>query len=133
MTHPHPPRVLIAEDDTTLKDSLVASLRQDGYAAVAVEDAEGLIELACTAREPLPQLVIADLRDPDFEVVRLLESLPRSVLWGTPIIVVSRDGSSETAERARRIGSAVVVPRPLSAEELRELARALLPPPRPEA
>lgn len=124
------PRVLLAQDDPALRDELLARLGDDGVSAQGVSSGAELLALTWAALEDprrLPELIIADLRTPGAELLELLESLPRQVLWKVPIILVSHDPEALIAERARRIGCAVVVPRPLQSDELRQLALALLP------
>lgn len=123
------PRVLLAQDDRWLREAFIGRLRRDGVVALGVGDAVGLLALAeAAALDPLamPDLIVADLDAPDDDLLRLLEAIPRPVLWKVPIVVVARDAGSSFADRARRIGCAVVVS-PLDLDELRELALALLP------
>ncbi|MFF1555537.1 response regulator [Rhodococcus erythropolis] len=89
-TRPDPLRVIIAEDNTLLREGLQMLLERNGFviaAAVATAD-----ELVRTAREIVPDLVVTDVRmPPDFRseglvaAVRLREENPT-----LPVVVLSQ-------------------------------------------
>jgi len=80
-------RVLLADDDDDVRDSMLRTLSDRGYDVVAVSD--GAEALSYLDRDR-PSLVVLDLHMDEisgWEVLRFLRSDPR--LRGVPVLVVS--------------------------------------------
>jgi CheY-like chemotaxis protein len=114
MTGAH--RVLIVEDDETIRESLVEFLEDSGYDAVGVvHGGEALEKLQ--GPEPPPCLIVLDLMMPVMDGVsfrrRQLED-PR--LAAIPVVVVS--AYQEVARKAHELSAAAHLPKPLKLTEL---------------
>jgi DNA-binding response OmpR family regulator len=81
------PRVLVVEDDPSVRGLLDTLLSAEGYEVVTASDGlAGLVKASST----LPALILLDLMMPDLGGVRVLEELredPR--LSSTPVVVVT--------------------------------------------
>ena len=87
-----PPRVLIAEDNPGMRETLAHLVRGLGYDAVAVPDGEAA--LAALAEAP-PDLVLSDIAMPGLtglEVCRRLKADPATRL--IPVILITGLGDS---------------------------------------
>ena len=109
-------RILVVEDDDTLRDILAEALREDGYKVELAADGEIALELAQHWR---PDLLILDLMMPNMDGEELVSSM-RQVQGSAslPIIVVSASRRAE--EVGARIGAQAALRKPFDLFELTE-------------
>jgi DNA-binding response OmpR family regulator len=115
-------RVLVVEDDETLRDIIAEALREDGYAVQTAVNGEVALELA---RWWLPGLVILDLMMPRMageEFCTALRGLDG--LATIPILLVS--ASRSTADIGARIGALASLTKPFDLLELTQHVHAVL-------
>jgi len=116
-------RVLIADDHTMVRESLVGVLQAAGDVQVVAQAADGMeaVEKALQAR---PDVVIADLSMPrlgGLEVVRRLrEALPQ-----TKVLVLTMHGEHEYVLQAVRAGASGYLVKDSAASELLSALRSL--------
>lgn len=116
-------RVLIADDHTMVRESLVGVLQAAGDVQVVAQAADGMeaVEKALQAR---PDVVIADLSMPrlgGLEVVRRLrEALPQ-----TKVLVLTMHGEHEYVLQAVRAGASGYLVKDSAASELLAALRSL--------
>jgi len=126
-------RILLAEDDTALRELLAESLRADGHDVVEAIDGGELIRAArsveavqfYTRHEPF-DLVITDVRMPGvtgFDVLRYLAAAE----CPAPVIVITAFGDPDTHARALALGAAAVLDKPFDFEALRSVVLQVLP------
>jgi CheY-like chemotaxis protein len=109
-------RVLVIDDDTGLRDSLLEALEEAGHAAEGVSDGEAA--LARLSRLPVPNVVVLDLMLPHvdgWEVLRRMRATER--LRRIPVIVVSSEGSRLGETR----GADALLPKPFTLRALLDL------------
>ncbi|GHA76062.1 response regulator [Cognatilysobacter bugurensis] len=122
MVHP-PVRVLIADDHTLVRESLVSLLQRDGDVHVVAQASDGLetIEKALATR---PDVVVTDIAMPrlnGIEVVRRLhEQLP-----DTRVLVLTMHQEDEYVLQAVRVGAAGYMVKDSAASELVEAVRSI--------
>ena len=117
----HGARILIVDDEPTLRRTLRANLLARGYQVALAETGEDALAQA-TAHTP--DLVILDLMLPGLsglEVCRLLRA--RSAM---PILVLSARGEEQTKVRALDMGADDYLTKPFGMDELLARLRALL-------
>lgn len=116
-------RVLIADDHTMVRESLVSVLQAAGDVQVVAQAADGIeaLELALQTR---PDVVVADLSMPrlnGLEVVRRLrEALPQ-----TRVLVLTMHGEDEYVLQAVRAGASGYLVKDSAASELLSALRSL--------
>ncbi|MFD0739485.1 response regulator [Lysobacter koreensis] len=116
-------RVLIADDHTLVRESLVSLLQQDGDVQVVAQAADGVetVEKALATR---PDVVVTDISMPrlnGIEVVRRLhEALP-----DTRVLVLTMHQEDEYVLQAVRVGAAGYMVKDSAASELLAAVRAL--------
>jgi DNA-binding NtrC family response regulator len=115
-------RVLIVDDDSVMREMLVAFLEEYGFAAVAAED----VDLALRTIDDGPvDAVVSDIRMPRKDGFALLRGVNR-LGARTPIILMSSFASATTEREALRAGACAFVHKPFAPDELlRPLGRAL--------
>jgi two-component system KDP operon response regulator KdpE len=112
-------RVLVVDDDATLRRTLGIGLRAAGHEVLIAADGRTALQ---AAREDRPDIVVLDLGLPDqsgFEVLRAVRG------WSTmPIVVLSARAESSEKVEALDLGADDYVTKPFGMEELLARVRA---------
>ncbi|MBL1113061.1 response regulator transcription factor [Streptomyces sp. 110] len=120
-------RLLVVEDEPTLRELLSASLRLAGFAVVAVATGE---EALAAVRERRPDLIVLDVMLPDidgFEVVhRLRGQQPLAAAGHPPVLFLTARDAPEDRISGLRAGGDDYVTKPFNLEELILRIRAIL-------
>ena len=115
-----PSEILVVDDDTDIRDSLIELLEFEGYSVVgAANGKEALDQL----RRRLPAVVLLDLMMPvmdGFEFRR--EQLADPQLSGVPVVIVSAGG--RCAQAAKELGALGCVQKPLDVPTLLRVIRS---------
>lgn len=124
------PRVVVIEDDESVREALVSTLDEAGYEVVEVE---GVTHAeACIARHQ-PDAVLLDIRLRDGDGLTLLEEL-RARHPKLPIIMTTAYTDSERIIRAMSLGAFEYIAKPFDIELLlATIARATQASPQPRA
>ncbi len=116
------PRIFVIEDDAPIRAILRRILEGNGY---EVGFAPGGREALATLGSELYDLVLVDLHLPDISGMDLLTVLP-TLQTDAQYIVITGDGSVDSAVEAMRLGACDYLSKPLHPEELLlSLQRAL--------
>lgn len=116
--------VLLAEDDTDIRDLVTFKLRQAGYEVRAFED--GLSALA-SARDEVPDLALLDVTMPGMsglDVCRELRDDPATA--DMPIILLTARAQESDIETGFSVGADDYVVKPFSPRELVSRVQAVL-------
>jgi two-component system response regulator PilR (NtrC family) len=118
-----PGRVLVVDDERSMRELLSIVLRRDGYEVVVAED--GATALEVLSRERV-DILITDIRMPNMNGVELLREAKR-ITPDIISIVMTAFASTDTAVEALRLGAADYVNKsPSAASEVRlRVAREL--------
>lgn len=120
-------RLLVVEDEPTLRELLSASLRLAGFAVVPV--ATGAQALAAV-RERRPDLIVLDVMLPDFDgfemVRRLRGQHPAAAAGHPPVLFLTARDAAEDRISGLRAGGDDYVTKPFNLEELVLRIRAIL-------
>ncbi len=107
-------RVLVIDDEKSVRETLAEILADEGYAVTAVEAGEdGLRRL----REEAFDLVLLDVWLRDRDGLSILEAA-KDALPDVPVVMISGHGNVETAVRAVRLGAYDFLEKPLSLERV---------------
>src|SRR3954469_23056817 len=115
------PKVLIVEDDPTIRRAVVRALTDVGYAVAAAHTALGGLQLAVDEK---PDVVVLDLGLPDLdgrEMLRMLRAVSR-----VPIIVATARGTESDIVASLNAGADDHVTKPYGAAQLDPGIRAVL-------
>jgi len=126
MSEPHPAaeptRILIVDDDNSVRDVISVLLREEGYACTTVNTAEGALDAARLTEYPL---VISDVRMPGKDGFWLLDRV-RESFPDTAVIMLTAYGDTEAAVECLRNGAADYLLKPPKVTDLiRAIERAL--------
>lgn len=107
-------RILIVEDDKSLRSGLALSLRAEGYQPIeAATVAYGLVQIG----ESHPDLILLDLGLPDADGMKLLTDL-RDAGDSTPVIVLTARDDEASKVKALDLGADDYVNKPFGLAEL---------------
>jgi two-component system response regulator AtoC len=106
-------RILVVDDDASLRESLALLLGAEGYEVVTASDAPSA--LACL--ETPVDVVLCDVRMPGMDGLELLPELIRR-LPGAPVLLMSAYGSGDLAVEALKRGAFDYLAKPFQPAEV---------------
>ena len=115
-------RILIVDDEATIRASLVESLTREGYDITAAESGEEALAKTHTQKF---DLVVTDLKLPGVSGIEILQAL-RNQGNSTPVIMMTAYGDVDTAVSAMRLGAYDFIPKPFKLGAMKKQVRAAL-------
>ena len=112
---PLPRRVLVVDDDQTLRDSLADALREDGY---EVSVADGGTQALATLDRVGPEVIVSDVRMDDLDGLALLRML-RERAPDVDVVMMTAFDDMSTVVSAMRDGAVEFLSKPLDLHEVR--------------
>ncbi|MDD4735789.1 MAG: response regulator [Kiritimatiellae bacterium] len=112
-------KVLIAEDNNTARTYLTAVVQRQGYQWFAARDGVEALELF---ESESPDLVITDIQMPRMDGITLLQNI-REKNTDVVVIIITGEGSAESASRALHSGANNYLQKPVSDKQLLQLLR----------
>lgn len=109
-------RVLIAEDEPNLVESLSFILSREGYEVSAVFDGDAVLE---RLRSDRPTVLILDVMLPGrtgFEVLKQIKTDPS--LCAIPVMVLTAKGQERDRKTAEELGADAFVTKPFSNQDV---------------
>ena len=115
-------RILIVDDEPSLRKVLRAHLGRAGYEVEAAEDGHAAVR--SLEDEPF-DLVVSDLRMPGMDGMELL-GWCRSRYPGLPVVLITAHGTVDSAVEAIKLGAYDYITKPFDQEELRTIIQRAL-------
>jgi DNA-binding NtrC family response regulator len=115
-------KILLVDDDESLRRVLEYQLREEGYRVTPVGD--GRTALDRFSAEPV-DLVLTDVRMPEMDGAELLARL-KAVQPDLPVIVITAHGTIDLAVEAMKLGASDYLTKPFSGEQLKTAVRKAL-------
>ncbi|MBI2199536.1 MAG: sigma-54-dependent Fis family transcriptional regulator [Candidatus Rokubacteria bacterium] len=116
------PRVLVVDDEKSMRELLAITLERQGYEVSVAEDGEVAIQ---AVRRDGFDVIITDLRMPNADGLQVLraakEHTPETV-----VIVITAVGSTETAVEAMKLGAYDYITKPFKLDEIHVIIRRAL-------
>lgn len=119
-------RVLIADDDTEMRQLLAASLSHFGFDVDTAKDGNELLERLHGGEEgPAPDVVITDVHMPGWGG---LQVLPWVKSWRPhlPVVLITAFADAEVRKLAAELGASVVLDKPFDLDALKDAIDRLL-------
>jgi two-component system response regulator PilR (NtrC family) len=116
------PRVLVADDERSMRELLSIVLKREGYEVVLAETGGQAVQ--SLERQPF-DLLISDLKMPDMSGVDVLRSA-KQIDPELSAILITAYSSTETAVEALRLGACDYLTKPFDVDELKILVRHTL-------
>src|SRR2546423_7811219 len=121
-TDRRPPRILVVDDERSMRELLAIVLRREGYEVLLAEKGGSAIDLL--EREPV-DLLISDIKMPDLtgvDVLRAAKRIDPDILG----IMITAFASTETAVEAMRLGACDYLSKPFDVDVLKMKVREKL-------
>jgi len=115
-------RILVVEDDRTLRQALTFNLTREGYEVRVAVDGE---QALATARDPSLDLILLDIMLPGMSGLEVLRVI-RGEGIATPVIVLSAKGDEIDRVVGLKVGADDYVAKPFSRPELLARIEAVL-------
>ena len=113
-------KILIAEDSSTMRSLLVATIESLGGYQI-VEASSGFEALRLLPREPV-DLIITDINMPDINGLELVSFVRGSDLYRhIPLFIISTEGSERDREKGLALGANEYLVKPFDPARLQEL------------
>ena len=116
------PRILIADDEEGIRESLNLILGEDYDLAFAKDGEE---TLAMLGAEPF-ELVLLDIKMPKLDGLQVLKRLKNNGASTIPIMVLTAYQSVELAKEAIKLGARDYLPKPFEREQIVNAVRGVL-------
>ncbi len=114
-----PPRILVVDDERSMRELLAIVLRREGYDVLLAENGKSAI--ATLEREPV-DILISDIKMPDLsgvDVLRAAKKIDQDILG----IMITAFASTDTAVEAMRLGACDYLSKPFDVDLLRMKVR----------
>ncbi|MEI6277310.1 MAG: response regulator transcription factor [Prolixibacteraceae bacterium] len=108
-------RILVAEDNKLIQDTLAFKLQKDGYEVVKAVDGKACMEILALEKF---DLLITDLFMPFVSGHEIIASIRNEMKSDLPIMVLSAAGAEETVLKAFKLGADDYMIKPFSLSEL---------------
>jgi two-component system, NtrC family, response regulator PilR len=115
-------RILVVDDEQSMRELLAIMLRKDGFDVVAAESRTQAA--AVLARGPV-DLIVTDVKLPDGDGIEILRHV-KAAAPDTVVIVMTAYGSTETAVAALKLGAYDYLIKPFDVDELKIVVRNAL-------
>jgi two-component system, NtrC family, response regulator PilR len=118
-TDRRPPRILVVDDERSMRELLAIVLRREGYEVLLAESGRAAVSLL--EREPV-DLLISDIKMPDLsgvDVLRAAKKIDQDILG----IMITAFASTETAVEAMRLGACDYLSKPFDIDLLKMKVR----------
>ncbi len=107
-------RLLIVDDEESIRKSLLGALSDEGYEVFTAQDGNEALDLVETTR---PHLILLDIWMPQMDGMEVLRRL-REDFPEVAVIMISGHGTIETAVKAAKLGAYDFIEKPLSLEKI---------------
>jgi two-component system response regulator AtoC len=114
-----PPRVLVVDDEVLMRWSVVETLTEQGWQVVEAADAASAMDTFYEIAGA-NGVVLLDLRLPDANDLQVLAAMRRRSP-GTPVILMTAQGTPALVEAAHALGAWAVIDRPFDLNDLAPL------------
>ncbi len=115
-------RILVAEDEKSMRDLLALMLRKEGYAVETAESGSKARDLVDRERGDPFDLIVSDISMPGLSGLDLLRHCRRNAP-GTAVILMTAFGSKEVAIEALNEGALYYVEKPFDLDEVKAVVR----------
>ena len=124
-------KILVVDDSRVMRQIVIRTLRQSGYAGHDVVEAENGLQAVEMVATEKPDLVLSDWNMPEMNGLALIQGLrARAAFAALPILVLTTESDDASKQAARTAGATGWLNKPLDAPTLVQITTTLLGVPR---
>ena len=117
--------ILVVDDSRTMRVILQRAIRQAGYPALTVEEAENGSQALEKLRAAKAKLIMSDWNMPEMSGIDLLREL-RAGANETPFIFVTSESSADIRKIALETGANMLLTKPFTTDDIQEALAPIL-------
>lgn len=114
-----PNKILIVDDDSSLREVMAYHLRGEGYDVASAQDGDEGFKMF---EEISPDIVISDIVMPGIDGIKLLQKI-KSSSSPAAFIMITAHGSIESAVQAMKLGAYDYIEKPFTADALKAVVK----------
>ncbi len=116
-------KILIADDDVEMLDTLSELLEAEGYKVIRAENGLEAVE---SARKELPALILLDIHMPQLNGLKACKAIKADqVTKAIPVVMLTVEGSIAEIQEAMGYGAKTYITKPSSREEILKVVRSI--------
>ena len=108
-------RILVVDDEQSMRDFLSIMLKKEGYDVVTAENGGGALK---AIQAEIFDLVITDVKMPDIDGIEVLKTV-KEVSPETVVIMITAFATAETAVEAMKLGAYDYITKPFKVDEIK--------------
>lgn len=108
-------RVLVCDDNEDIRELLISVLEGEGHEVLAAENGREVLPAVERFR---PDLILLDIRMPDFDGLKVLTTLRTQVTAPPPVVAISAKTLEEDRRAALQAGASAYLLKPFSLGDL---------------
>ena len=117
-------KILIADDDAEMLETLSNMLEGEGYVVVRAENGLEAVEMS---RKELPALVMLDIHMPKMDGLKACKAIKSdNVTKGVPVVMLTVEGSINEIQQAIGYGAKTYITKPSSKAEILKVVKSIL-------
>jgi len=117
-------KILIADDDAEMLETLSSMLEAEGYKVIKAENGLEAVELA---RKELPALVMLDIHMPVMDGLKACKEIKSDqVTKGVPVLMLTVEGSINEIQQAISYGARTYLTKPSSKAEILKIVKSII-------
>jgi len=117
-------KILIADDDAEMLETLSNMLEGEGYVVVRAENGLEAVEMS---RKELPALVMLDIHMPRMDGLKACKAIKSdNVTKGVPVVMLTVEGSINEIQQAIGYGAKTYITKPSSKAEILKVVKSIL-------
>lgn len=117
-------KILIADDDAEMLETLTLMLEAEGYQVIRAENGQQAVELA---RKELPALILSDIHMPVLDGLAACKAIKADkVTKGIPVVMLTVEGSINEIQQAISYGAKTYITKPSSKAEILKVVKSIL-------
>lgn len=111
-------KILVIEDEEILRETILNILNSRDYSAIGAVNGRQGLQLA---KQSLPDLILCDIRMPEFDGYEVLRALRQDLdTAAIPVIFLTAETEKNVASQGQRLGSNGYLLKPFTTAELLE-------------
>jgi len=117
-------KILIADDDNEMRETLSSMLEAEGYQVINAENGQEAVEMS---RKELPALIMMDIHMPVMDGLRACKEIKTdSVTKGIPVVMLTVEGSINEIQQAISYGAKTYITKPSSKAEILKVVKSII-------